>query len=323
VNILVTGGAGYIGSVVAAELLADGHRVVVYDNLVKGHREAVPAGAAFVEADLLDEGALRAAMAGHGIGAVVHLAAYSLVGESVAEPAKYYRNNVTAGLALLEAMRAESVGLLVFSSTAAVYGEPDRVPITEDFPCRPTNPYGETKLAFEGALRWYARAYGLRSVSLRYFNAAGATDLLGEDHEPETHLIPLVLRVAAGQSPDVTVFGDDYPTPDGTCVRDYVHVLDLARAHVVALQALAEGRVDVASYNLGCGGEGYSVLQVVEAARRVTGHPIPVRAGARRPGDPARLVASSDRMRALGWEPRHQDLDAIVASAWRWMVSRR
>jgi len=249
----------------------------------------------------------------------VHMAADSLVGESVKEPAKYYRNNVLGGLSLLDAMRDAGVKVLVFSSTAAVYGEPAKQPLEETDPNQPTNPYGETKLAFEHALRWYDGAYGLRFVSLRYFNAAGATERNGERHSPETHLIPLVLQAAAGQGPEVTVFGDDYPTPDGTCVRDYIHVVDLAQAHVLALHALAKGHPS-SIYNLGCGGEGYSVKQVIDCAKRVTGREIPVRMGARRPGDPAVLIASSARiMKELGWRPKHQQLDTIIESAWRWM----
>ena len=318
-KVLVTGGAGYIGSVVAAELLGDGHDVVVYDNLVKGHREAVPKGAVFVEGDLGDDELLRRTLVDRSIDAVVHMAAYSLVGESVREPSKYYANNVVAGLVLLDAMRACGVKSIVFSSTAAVYGEPERMPIDEDFPTKPTNPYGETKLAFEHALAWYHGAYGVRSASLRYFNAAGATEELGEDHDPETHLIPLVLKAAAGTAPKVTLFGDDYPTDDGTCIRDYIHVIDLARAHVLALEALASSKIDLRRYNLGCGG-GYSVKQVVEAAKRVTGRDVPFSMGPRRAGDPARLIASSARIRAeLGWEPKRQDLDEIIASAWKWM----
>jgi UDP-glucose 4-epimerase len=317
VQVLVTGGAGYIGSVVVEELLRDGHAVVVYDNLAKGHRGAVAPEAAFVEGDLRDGDRLRAALREHGVEAVVHMAADSLVGESVQDPAKYYRNNVGAGLALLDAMRDVGVARLVFSSTAAVYGEPAEQPIEESDPTAPTNPYGETKLAFERALAWYAPAYGLRYASLRYFNAAGATARCGEVHSPETHLIPLVLRAAAGQQPHVTVFGEDYPTRDGTCVRDYIHVVDLARAHVLALGILDERS---ATYNLGCGGEGYSVREVIEAARAVTGREVPVRLGPRRVGDPAVLIASSDRIkRELGWRPAQQDLRAIVASAWDWL----
>ena len=313
-RVLVTGGAGYIGSGVVEELLASGHRAVVYDNLYKGHRDAVHPAAEFVHADLLDAKALHAAIS--GADAVVHLAAHSLVGESVQEPAKYYRNNVVAGLALADAMREHGVRWLVFSSTAAVYGEPAKQPIEETDPTAPTNPYGETKLAFENALRWYSAAYGLRSISLRYFNAAGATARCRERHEPETHLVPVVLQAAAGRIPEVTIFGADYPTPDGTCVRDYIHVSDLARAHLLALQALAAGHAG-GSYNLGCGGSGYSVMQVIEVARSVSGRDIRLRIGPRRPGDPAVLVASSQRiMRDLGWRPRLQDLREIVRSAW-------
>ena len=313
-RVLVTGGAGYIGSGVVEELLASGHTAVVYDNLYKGHRDAVHPQAEFVHADLLDSGPLREALS--GVDAVVHLAAHSLVGESVQEPARYYRNNVVAGIALADAMREHGVRRLVFSSTAAVYGEPAKQPIEETDPTAPTNPYGETKLAFENALRWYSAAYGLRSISLRYFNAAGATARCRERHEPETHLVPVVLQAAAGRIPEVIIFGADYPTPDGTCVRDYIHVSDLARAHLLALQALAAGHAG-GSYNLGCGGSGYSVMQVIEVARSVSGRDIRLRIGPRRPGDPAVLVASSQRiMRDLGWRPRLQDLREIVRSAW-------
>jgi UDP-glucose 4-epimerase len=316
---MVTGGAGYIGSVVTEELLRGGDAVVVYDSLYKGHREAVPEGAAFVKGDLLDTAHLRETLQKYRVEAVVHMAADSLVGESVKEPAKYYRNNVLGGFSLLDAMRDAGVPWLVFSSTAAVYGEPAKQPIEETDPTEPTNPYGETKLAFERSLRWYGDAYGLRYVSLRYFNAAGATEACGERHHPETHLIPLVLQAAAGLRPDVTVFGNDYATPDGTCVRDYIHVLDLARAHVRALYALARGHRS-SIYNLGCGGEGYSVKQVIDTARRVTGRDIPVKLGPRRPGDPAVLIASSERIiRELDWHPEHQQLEAIIESAWRWM----
>jgi UDP-glucose 4-epimerase len=320
---MVTGGAGYIGSVVTEELLRSGDQVVVYDSLYKGHREAVVEGAAFVKGDLLDTALLKETLAQHRVEAVVHMAADSLVGESVKEPAKYFRNNVLGGLSLLDAMRATGVSSLVFSSTAAVYGEPAKQPIEESDPTQPTNPYGETKLAFERALRWYDGAYGLKYVSLRYFNAAGATERSGERHDPETHLIPLVLQAAAGHRPEITVFGSDYATPDGTCVRDYIHVVDLAQAHVLALHALAKGHPS-SIYNLGCGGEGYSVKQVIDCARRVTGRDIPVKHGSRRPGDPAVLIASSARIvRELGWRPKHQQLDAIVESAWRWMQRHR
>ena len=318
-RVLVTGGAGYIGSVVTEELLNDGHEVVVFDSLYKGHRGAVVEGAEFVEGDLADGSRVREALKGQGTEAVIHMAADSLVGESVTDPAKYYRNNVVAGLSLLEAMRECEVKRLVFSSTAATYGEPEKQPIEESDPTRPTNPYGESKLAFERALRWYEGAYGLRYASLRYFNAAGATERCGEDHSPETHLIPIVLQAAAGRRAHVEVYGDDYPTQDGTCVRDYIHVVDLARAHIAALSILGERS---AVYNLGCGGDGYTVKQVIDVAREVTGLRIPVRTGTRRAGDPAVLVASSEKIRReLGWSPRFQDLRAIIDSAWRWMQS--
>jgi UDP-glucose 4-epimerase len=323
-RVMVTGGAGYIGSLVVEGLLQEGHQVVVYDSLVKGHRDAVPEAATFVQGDLLDEPALSCALRDHGCTAVVHMAAHSLVGESVTDPAKYYRNNVEGGLSLLRAMRASGAPHLVFSSTAAVYGEPSKLPIEEEDDARPTSPYGETKLAFERALGWHAAASDLRYVSLRYFNAAGASERCGERHDPETHLIPLVLEAAAGRRPDVTILGTDYPTEDGTCVRDYVHVIDLARAHVLALEALEAGRGNGARgviYNLGCGGGGYSVRQVIDVAREVTGRDIPVRYGPRRPGDPPVLLASAARIeRELGWRPQHQDLRAIISSAWAWML---
>jgi UDP-glucose 4-epimerase len=313
-RVLVTGGAGYIGSGVVEQLLASGHAAVVYDSLSKGHRDAVHPQAEFIQADLLDAGALRSAL--DRVEAVVHMAADSLVGESVSEPAKYYRNNVVAGLTLLDAMRDRNVRWLVFSSTAAVYGEPVRQPIEESAPAAPTNPYGETKLAFERALHWYSLAYGLRSISLRYFNAAGATAHCRERHDPETHLIPLVLQAALGRLPEVTVFGTDYPTPDGTCVRDYIHVADLARAHVLALDALASGHSG-GTYNLGCGGNGYSVNEVIEVVRAVSGRKVAIRPGPRRAGDPAVLIASSGLIaRDLRWQPRFQDLREIVRSAW-------
>ena len=318
-RVLVTGGAGYIGSVVTETLLAQGHDVVVLDNLTRGHRDVVPERVPFVHADLQDGAAVRDALASHRIEGVVHMAADSQVGESMTDPAKYYRNNLGGGLALLEAMRERGVPHLVLSSTCATYGEPAKQPIEESEPTAPTNPYGETKLALEQAMKWYAHGHGLRFVSLRYFNAAGATERCGERHEPETHLIPLVLQAVAGQRPHVTVFGQDYPTRDGTCVRDYIHVSDLAEAHVLALELLGRGG-GPAIYNLGCGGDGYTVREVVQVAERVTGRRVPVQMGARRPGDPAVLVAASDRIRReLGWRPRFQSLDEIVASAWRWM----
>jgi len=320
-RVLVTGGAGYIGSVVAEELLLGGHEVVVYDNLGKGHRDAVPPGATFVHADLGDGPLLRETLRRNRTEAVVHMAADSLVSESIVNPAKYYANNVGNGLGLLDAMRELEIHRLVFSSTVAIHGEPRNLPIEESEPTDPINPYGETKLAFERALHWYGSAYGLHSVSLRYFNAAGATERSGERHDPETHLIPLVLQVAAGTRPEISIFGDDYDTRDGTCIRDYIHVVDLARAHVLAIACCDAGS---RAYNLGCGGDGTTVLEVIAAARAVTGRAIPVRVGARRPGDPARLVASSARIeRDLGWRPTHAGIRGIVESAWRFAESRR
>ena len=316
-RVMVTGGAGYIGSVVTEELLRDGHDVTVYDNLHKGHRQAVVAPAQFVHADLADKTRLRETLAAHRIEAVIHMAADSLVGESCGHPAKYYQNNVIAGLNLLESMREAAVNRIVFSSTAATYGEPEKQPIEESDPNRPTNPYGESKLAFESALRWYDEAYGLRYASLRYFNAAGASKRCGEDHDPESHLIPIALQVAAGKRPFIQVYGDDYPTADGTCVRDYIHVIDLARAHILALGALDKGsRV----YNLGCGGGGYSVSEVLQAASEVTGKEIKATVGPRRAGDPSVLIASSEKIRReLGWNPQFQDLRVIIESAWKWL----
>ena len=318
-RVLVTGGAGYIGSVVTEELVNDGHEVVVYDNLVKGHRGAVVAGARLVEGDLLDAARLRQTLKDHATEAVVHMAAYSLVGESCEQPGKYYHNNVVAGLVLLDAMRECDVSRIVFSSTAATYGEPLSQPIYETAANNPTNPYGETKLAFERAMDWYERAHGLKYVSLRYFNAAGASENCGEDHDPESHIIPIALQAAAGKRSHVEIYGDDYPTPDGTCLRDYIHVIDLARAHILALGGMSEGsRI----YNLGCGGDGYSVREVIETARQVSGKDIPVRMGPRRAGDPAILIASSDKIKSeLGWQPQFQDLRMIIDSAWRWMSS--
>jgi UDP-glucose 4-epimerase len=315
-NVLVTGGAGYIGSVVTEELSDDGHRVVVYDSLYKGHRGAVVSGATFIQADVREKDKLCAALRENKIEAIIHMAADSLVGESVQNPAKYYHNNVTAGLALLDAMRECEVGKIVFSSTAATYGEPEKQPIEESDPTAPTNPYGDTKLTFEKALHWYEKAYAIRYASLRYFNAAGATAHCGEQHNPETHLIPLILQVAMGQRPHIEIYGDDYPTRDGTCVRDYIHVVDLARAHILALGILDE-RSNI--YNLGCGGDGYSVKEVLDVARQVTGREIVVKVGARRAGDPAVLIASSDKIKGeLGWSPEHQSLQAIIESAWAW-----
>lgn len=318
-RVLVTGGAGYIGSIVNEELLKAEHQVVVYDSLVKGHAGAVPAEIPLIRADLNNRDALTEALRRYRIEAVIHMAADSLVGESMTDPGRYYHNNLVAGITLLECMRECGVDRIVFSSTAAVYGEPSKQPVDEDdFVC-PLNPYGETKLAFERALHWYSVAYGLSYVSLRYFNAAGASERFGEWHHPETHLIPLVLQAALGMRPVLHVYGDDYPTRDGTCVRDYIHVTDLARAHVLSLSALTErftGRI----FNLGCGGAGYTVREVIETAERITCKAIPVEVVSRRPGDPAVLVASSEKIRReLGWRPERQDLFKIIGSAWEWL----
>src|SRR5262245_7762524 len=315
---LVTGGAGYIGSVVVEQLIKHGHDVVVYDNLSKGHEAAVAPEAIFIKADLMDREALIGALDKNGTEAVIHLAASSLVGESVEKPSLYFGNNICAGVSLLDAMLTVGVKKLVFSSTAAVYGSPETMPITEEAPTNPTNPYGESKLAFERMLRWYDAAYQLRYASLRYFNAAGASERFGEDHTPETHLIPNVLRVAAAESGHVEIFGENYNTPDGTCVRDYIHVIDLADAHALALNALEKGCV---IYNLGYG-SGYSVAEVVEMARQVTKRWISTEAAPRRGGDPPVLIASPDKiMRDLGWNPRHSELDSIIESAWRWRLA--
>jgi UDP-glucose 4-epimerase len=321
-RVLVTGGAGYIGSVITDQLLKE-HTVVVYDNLSKGHRESVASDAVFVNGDLLDETTLIRTLTAHKIDAVMHMAASSIVGESMVKPETYYQNNVVASLNLFRAMMGARIRILVFSSTAAIYGEPERQPIVETDVKAPSNTYGETKLAVERALHWHHAAHGMRYVALRYFNAAGATSLRGERHDPETHLIPLVLRAARDPSASVTIFGDDYPTRDGTCVRDYVHVADLARAHVSALEALVAGEIEQGEFNLGCGA-GYTVKEVVDTAERITGRTITVVRGARRPGDPAVLVASADKIKhVLGWIPKQGSLDDIVESAWAWEVSRQ
>jgi UDP-glucose 4-epimerase len=315
VNILVTGGAGYIGSVATEELVRAGHQVVVYDNLLYGHRDAVHPAAIFEEGDLADVARLDAVFDGHAIDAVMHFAAHSIVPMSMSDPLPFVRDNVDHALNLLEVMSGHDVKRFILSSTANVYGEPERIPIREDDRLAPSSPYGESKLMIERMLHWCEVRYGLRYVSLRYFNAAGASEKYGEDHEPETHLIPVVLQVALGLKDHLEIYGDDYPTPDGTCVRDYIHVVDLAQAHVLALQGLDDSsRV----YNLG-NGQGFTVRQVITVAREVTGHPIPARVSPRRPGDPATLVASSSKIRSeLGWEPRYPDLREIIASAWRW-----
>lgn len=316
--ILVVGGAGYIGSHMVKRLARAGFDVLTLDNLSTGHRDAVLAGA-FVLADLADRRALDALFSSHRVEAVMHFASFIQVGESVRDPAKYYGNNVAHTLNLLDAMVRHGVLRFIFSSSAAVYGDPVAVPIPETHPKAPINPYGRSKWMIEQVLADYEHAYGLRSVSLRYFNAAGADPEgeLGERHEPETHLIPLVLAAAHGKIPQVTVFGRDYPTPDGTCIRDYVHVADLCDAHLAALEYLLGGGATRA-YNLG-NGQGYSVAEVIDAARRVTGRDIPVVEGVRRQGDPPRLVADSRRARAdLSWSPRYPDLDTLVAHAWAW-----
>jgi len=311
-RILVTGGAGYIGSIVSEVLLENEFDVTVYDNLSLGHRESVPSDAFFVEGDVTDRILLGRVLGERKIDAIVHLAASSLVGESVADPEKYYRNNVAGGLSLLGAMRDNDIPYIVFSSTAAVYGEPEKQPVEEGDRIAPTNPYGETKAVFERSLHWYGR----RSISLRYFNAAGASSTRGENHDHETHLVPLLLEVAKGTRESITIHGDDYPTPDGTCIRDYVHVLDIAEAHVVSLRALFSGRPS-SIYNLGYGG-GYSVLEIVRAVEAVTGKRISYRTGPRRAGDPAVLIASSEKIkRELGFTLKHQDLHEIIRSAWR------
>ena len=312
-KLLVTGGAGYIGSIVAQQLLDAGHEVVVLDNLSRGHRAAVPADARLAEVDLLDAAGVRETVA-EGFDGALHFVAFALVSESVSSPERYYRNNVVGSLNLLDALRAADVTRLVFSSTCAVYGEPEVVPMDETTPTRPVNAYGASKLAVDGMIADECRAHGLGAVSLRYFNVAGASGCLGEDHEPETHLIPNVLRAAQGLQECVLVFGTDYPTPDGTAVRDYIHIEDLASAHLLALDGARAGEHRI--FNLG-NGNGFSVREVIDAAREVTGLEIPVREAPRRPGDPPQLVAASGKIRAeLGWEPRKPALTDMVADAW-------
>ena len=314
-KILVTGGAGYIGSVCVEQMINQGHEVVVFDNLSEGHRKAVDKRARLLVGDLREAGPIGVALQGEKPDAVMHFAANALVGESMTNPSKYFRNNVYGGLNLLDAMVAAGVKRFVFSSTCATFGPPDRLPMDETLPQRPINPYGESKLMFEKVLRWYDEIHALRFVALRYFNAAGASGAFGEDHRVESHLIPNVLKVALGQKPHAEIFGTDYETPDGTCIRDYIHILDLAQAHILAL-----GRAESAFYNLGTGG-GNSVREVIEVCRRVTGKDIPVVERPRRAGDPPRLIAGSAKIKAeLGWEPRFQSLDKIVESAWAWHV---
>jgi UDP-glucose 4-epimerase len=314
-NILVTGGAGYIGSATAEALVKAGHSVTVYDSLVTGHRAAVPQGAAFVRADLGDSQALTKALTGQPFDAVMHFAAFIEAGESMRDPGRFYHNNLTYSLGLIEAATRAGIKRFVLSSTAAVYRSSDE-PLTEESPLGPTNVYGHTKLMVEQALEWYRQIHGLHFAALRYFNASGALPGRGEAHQPESHLIPLILRVPLGQREAVQIYGSDYPTPDGTCIRDYIHIADLVSAHLLALEGLGER--DRLIYNLGSG-NGYSVRQVIETARRVTGHPIPANEMPRRPGDSARLVASSEKIkRELGWKPEHDNLHEIIASAWEW-----
>ena len=318
-RLLVLGGAGYIGSHTALELIKKGHEVIVVDNLVTGYEKAIPDKAVFYQGDIRNFDFLDNLFKKEKIDAVIHFAAYSLVGESVTNPLKYYDNNLYGTKVLLEAMIKNNVNKIVFSSTAATYGEPENIPILESDRTCPTNPYGETKLAMEKMFHWASKAHGLSYVSLRYFNACGAdaTGQIGEAHNPESHLIPLVLQVPNGKRESVSIYGTDYDTPDGTCIRDYIHVTDLAQAHILAVEYLANGgESDI--FNLG-NGIGYSVREVIETARSVTGHPIPATEVPRRAGDPARLVASGEKAKKiLGWEPKIKKLDEIIASAWKW-----
>ncbi len=312
-RILVTGGSGYIGSVTVECLRQAGHEIVVFDNFERGHRESLADDVSVIQGDLRDSSAIAKAMQATRPDAVMHFAAYALVGESMRAPELYFTNNVIGGIHLLESMRGAGVRRLVFSSSCATYGDPGENDIDESASQAPTNPYGESKLMFERMLHWFGRQHGFESVALRYFNACGATETLGEDHADETHLIPLVLRVALGKAPHAVIFGDDYSTPDGTCIRDYIHVSDLAEAHLLAVQNHVSGAL-----NLGVG-RGFSVREVLDACRRVTGHAIPAQVKPRRPGDPPRLVAVADRAReTLGWKPRFESIDAMVSSAWEW-----
>jgi UDP-glucose 4-epimerase len=315
-NVLVTGGAGYVGSVCCAELLRQGHSVTVVDDLSTGYRDAVPSGAAFFQVDIGNQSAMQSLVSNIRFDAVFHFAAKALVPESVSNPGIFFQKNVASGIVMLEVLRAAGIRNFVFSSSAAVYGTPERVPVDEDDPKRPVNSYGETKLMFERALEWYARAYGWSVTALRYFNASGATAELGERHDPETHIIPLLLQTAAGERKVFNIYGDEYDTPDGTCVRDYVHVLDIASAHICAMQRLNEP--SMRAYNIGLG-RSYSVREVCTAAAEITGRRIPLRISARREGDPPVLCASPQRiMRELNWKPEHSSLREIIESAWRW-----
>jgi len=319
-HVLVTGGAGYIGSVAAEELIKAGHTVTVFDNLSRGHLGAVPNGASFFHGDLLRPETIDRCFREHqGIEGVMHFAAFALVPESMRDPGMYFQNNVTGTQNLLDAMVRQGVDRFIFSSTCATYGIPKVVPMTEETPTAPINPYGESKLMVERMLYWYSEIYGVRFAALRYFNACGATEERGEDHAPETHMIPIVLQVALGKREFVPIAGEDYPTRDGTGVRDYIHVVDLASAHIKALLALQPG--DKRIYNLGTG-TGVSVREIVEAAREVTGHPIPAQVAPRRPGDPPELVAAAEKAkRDLGWEPTHSDIRNVMQTAWNWHVS--
>ncbi|MQC26620.1 MAG: UDP-glucose 4-epimerase GalE [Chloroflexi bacterium] len=318
-NIFLTGGAGYIGSAVAESLLAVGHHVAIYDSLVTGHRAAIPAGAEFIHADLEDGDALGKALAARKFDALLHFAAFIEAGESMLDPGKYFHNNLANSLRLIEAAHQAGVGRFLLSSTAAVYRTSDE-PLTEESAIAPTNVYGQTKLMIERTLDWYRQTHGLHYAALRYFNASGALPTRGEAHQPESHLIPITLQVALGQREQLTINGSDYPTPDGTCIRDYIHLADLVSAHTLALDALAEQ--DQLIYNLGSGG-GFSIREIIETARAVTGHAIPAEDGPRRPGDPARLVASSAKIqRELGWQPAHSSLKEIISSAWAWHLSQ-
>ncbi|GAW32743.1 UDP-glucose 4-epimerase GalE [Carboxydocella sp. JDF658] len=318
-NVLVTGGAGYIGSHTVYYLLQQGHQPIVLDNLSTGHRQAVPSTVPFYHGDIADSVLVTSIINQHQISGVIHFAASSLVGESMTDPAKYFENNVVKTILFLNTLLKTGVKHLVFSSTAAVYGEPRQIPIREEDPTEPTNVYGQTKLMLEQVMAQYARTYDFHYAALRYFNACGALPdgSIGEDHQPETHLIPLILQVANGRRDHITIYGQDYPTPDGTCIRDYIHVLDLAEAHLLALQYLWIGG-ESGPFNLG-NGQGFSVQEVISVARQVTGHPLPVQIGPRRPGDPARLVAAAEKARqVLGWQPRYPDLMAMIETAWAW-----
>ena len=312
-KIFVTGGAGYIGSITTELLLDAGHDVTVFDNLGRGHRAAVDPRAEFIPGDLQHRDTIVKALAAVRPEAVLHFAAFALVGESMQFPERYFDNNVIGGIHLVEAMRAAGCRKFIFSSTCATYGQPEKMPMTEDLPQRPQNPYGESKLMLEKVLLWYQQLHGFEPVFLRYFNACGASRKFGEDHDPESHIIPNLLKVALGQKPHAEIYGDDYPTPDGTCIRDYIHIADLAQAHILALRPGLSG-----AFNLG-NGEGFSVKQVLAAARAVTGHPIPAVVAPRRPGDPARLISDSAKAKAvLGWQPQYPDIRTIVQHAWDW-----